>query len=72
MIYILEREGLDDHHIIAKWDEDVGWVEVREDYRLFEDPTFEKYTEELMLDHFDGPDLFATTADAYEGPESEL
>lgn len=66
MLYIIERDGLDGGDVIAKW-EDGEFFDIEKEYRLFDDPAYERYDEELMLDEIDGPDLFATTREAWEG-----
>lgn len=73
MIYIVERDGTDLGDVIAKW-EDGEFFDVDEDcrdYRMFDDPALTNYDRELMLEEFDGPDLFATTKEAWEADQPE-
>lgn len=56
MIEILERTGVDDLGVVGRWDEEDGWIEGGE--RL-DFPDSEYYSEDLMLDRFSGPRLFA-------------
>lgn len=69
VIIILERNGIDDMTPIARW-EDGEWLEGDYlTYRFLTDEVYQQYDEAMMLDEFNGPDLFATTEEAYRGDD---
>jgi len=70
-IILLKRQGLDDAEPIARW-EDGEWIAGDEEkYRFIGDEYYETFDDEMMLDHFNGPDIFATTEEAYQGDIDE-
>lgn len=61
MIEVLERLDVDTFETVGRWNEEEGWVDGGE--RLdFEHS--EHYTEDMMLDRFNGPTLFARRVEA--------
>jgi hypothetical protein len=63
-IIILKRTGVDEMEPVARW-ADGEWI--AGDLSIMDDPAYERYDEDLMLQEFNGPDLFATTEAAYQG-----
>lgn len=47
---------------VARWD-DGEWIEG--DQRFTEDPVYEHYSPDMLIDEFNGPDLFAITEKNY-------
>lgn len=56
MIEILERTGTEQFDVVGRWSESDGWIEGSD--RL-DFPNAGEYDEEMMLERFDGPVLFA-------------
>lgn len=63
-IIILRRHGLDEMEPVARF-EDGAWTEAADGFRYAEDDYFDGYDEEMILAHFDGPDLFAIPAEDF-------
>jgi hypothetical protein len=69
MIGIYERQGMEGAQRVGLWDEEAGWIE-GSDRLSFEND--EEYSEELMMERFDGPSLFASSVDEEEVYEPEV
>ncbi|MCT9095484.1 hypothetical protein [Haloarchaeobius sp. HME9146] len=71
-ILILKRTGLA-MTVLARW-EDGEWLDTPDDepFRYADDSYFDRFSEEMMLSHFDGPDLFATTVAAFRGEDTAV
>lgn len=75
MIQIVRRRGIDDGEVVGRWSEEDGWIEGGD---RFDFPHSEEYTEDLMVERFDGPDFFAVreeaakTLKAFEGKQGKV
>lgn len=70
-VKLIRRIGLDDHEVVGKWTEEDGFIELSDDLRLDEE-RYGEYTEELMVEEFDGPDIFAVPEATQKTLEGEL
>lgn len=55
---LIHRQGLDAQEI-ARWTSSEGFVDVQTDAPFLDDPAYEAYSADQMIDEFDGPDYFA-------------
>jgi len=62
-VKIIRRDGMDDGEVVARFEEGQGFTEAEEGLRWASDSVYEEYTEEMVLEEFDGPDLFAVALD---------
>lgn len=60
-VHVVKRQGLDDAEVVAVWEPDEGFVEG--DDTFTDDDVYEKYDQQMLIEEFDGPDLFAVPAD---------
>lgn len=69
MIEIVERQGVDTFDPVGRWDPEQGWVEGGD---RFDFPNSEHYDEDMMIERFDGPTLFARPADVDKQGQSKV
>jgi hypothetical protein len=62
-VEIYERHGREMKRI-GEWSEEDGWIEGSERLSFRDD---DQYTEEMMVEHFDGPYLFGYSTDLEKG-----